>query len=180
MEADSNADSLRDEKIRKRSNFNTESDPILFFYLLRKNLPWFGLVIILSMSAVFIYLRYTTPVYESNLKFQVGSENTANRVLDVNDFHETRTDLAKDVQILKSKLLFKRALQRLPLDVTFFNQGEILDHELYTSTPIKVNYAIKDSSILTRKFFVEFLDDHKFRLSTLTKEIGVFKYNEKN
>ena len=142
-------------------------DPILFFYLLRKNLPWFGIILTISIASAFVYLRYTVPIYESTLKFQVGTKNTANQVLEVNDFHESRDDLAKDVQILTSKLLFKRSLERLPLDVTYFKQGEILDHELYGAAPIKVDYEVKDSAILGHQFFIEFIDQKKYRLSDI-------------
>jgi tyrosine-protein kinase Etk/Wzc len=168
-----------EENIKARSSFiNTEFDPFLFFQLLKQNLIWFCIIIVVCIVCVFIYLRYTSPVYESNLVFQVGSINTANRVLDVNDFQE-RDDLAKDIEILKSKLLFKRALKTIPLDVSYYNKGDILTFELYKSTPIKVEYDVKDSSILGTSFFVEFKGTDKFILKENSKVIGEFDVNEK-
>jgi tyrosine-protein kinase Etk/Wzc len=163
-----------DRKNRKHSTFNTESDPVLFFHLFRKNLLLFIGIIIVCLIAVFIYLRYTVPVYESRLTFQVGSLNTANRVLNVNDFHETN-DLAKDVEMLRSKLLFKRALSHIPLDVTYHYQGKILTNELYKSTPIKVDYTIRDSSIIGMRFNVKLINKHTFLLSEGDNLIGKYK-----
>ncbi len=167
---------IENRKSRKHSTFNTESDPILFLHLLRKNLMWFGIIILLCLIAVFIYLRYTVPIYESKLTFQVGTLNTANQVLDVNNFQENN-DLAKDVEILKSKLLFKRALEKVQVDVTYHNKGKILTNELYKSTPIKVEYTIKDSSVIGVPFYVNFIDKNSFQLLEDNKLLGTFKNN---
>jgi len=156
MEENSSSNNINEAKARKRSTLNTESDPILFFHLLKQNLLWFALIIAICLSAAFVYLRYTTPIYEAKLIYQVNSINTANKVLNVNGFQEAN-NLAKDVEILKSKLLFKRALERVPIIVSYYNQGEILVNELYKSTPIKVEYVVKDSSILGQPFFIEFI-----------------------
>ena len=165
-----------EDKSRKRSNLNTESDPILFFHLLRRNLIWFAIIIAICIVAAFVYLRYTAPIFESKLVYQVNTLNTANKVLDVSEFQEIN-NLAKDVEIIKSKLLFKRALYRVPIEVSYFYQGEILTNELYKSTPIKVDYTIKDSTIIGVPFFIEFTDKYKFKLKENDKQIGEFEVN---
>lgn len=176
MQENNSSHKNREEITRKHSSFNTEFDPVLFFHLLRKNLLWFTLIIALCVVGAFIYLRYTSPIYESSLVFQVGSINTANRVLDVNDIQD-RDDIAKDVEILKSKLLFKRALSKISLDVSYFNQGDILTFELYQSTPIKVEYDVKDSTILGIPFFIEFKDSTNFVLKENTTVLGEYQVN---
>jgi capsular exopolysaccharide synthesis family protein len=169
---------IRDREDRKHSTFNTESDPILFLHLFRKNLHWFGAIIFTCLAVAFTYLRYTVPIYESSLTFQVGTINTANQVLNVNNFQETN-DLAKDIEILKSKLLFKRALSKINVDVTYHNKGKILTNELYKATPITVNYVISDSSIIGVPFYVKFIDRNTFQLSEDNKLIGEFKSGAK-
>lgn len=105
MEEERSSNSLNEVKYSKTSGLNTESDPILFFHLFKQNLLWFAIIIFLCVSLAFTYLRYTAPVYSAKLVYQVNSVNTANKVLDVTEFQETNS-LAKDVEILKSKLLF--------------------------------------------------------------------------
>ena len=177
MEEVNSSNSLNEAKARKRSNLNTESDPILFFHLLKQNLLWFAIIIFICVSVSLIYLRYTAPVYSAMLVYQVNSVNTANKVLNVREFQETNS-LAKDVEILKSKLLFKRALNRIPIDVSYFNQGEILTNELYRSTPIKVTYAIKDSLILGQSFFINFNNGLSFSLALNEEVLGEFELDE--
>jgi len=178
MESEGSLNNIAQErKKRSHSTFNTESDPILFFHLFRKNLLWFGLIFLFCLSVIFIYLRYTVPIYESKLTFQVGTVNTANQVLEVGNFHE-KDDLAKDVEILKSKLLFKRALSRVPVDVTYYNKGKILNNELYKSSPIEVKYTIKDSSIIGVHFGVKFINQNTFQLSNNNQLIGNYQSGE--
>ncbi|NQX99261.1 MAG: hypothetical protein HRT73_15490, partial [Flavobacteriales bacterium] len=176
MEDSSSLNSANEIKSRKRSNLNTESDPILFFHLLKQNLLWFAAIIAICVSISFIYLRYTAPVYEAKLVYQVNSKNTATQVLNVGGFQESNS-LAKDVEILKSKLLFKRALHHIPIDVSYFNQGEILTNELYRSTPIKVEHNVKDSLILGQHFYIKFIEEYKFELSLNEKILGEYETN---
>ena len=84
------------------SNFNTELDIILLLQIFKKNLLLFIAIIITTSIVAFIYLRYTVPLYQSQLVLQVGSKNTADQVLKVDNFEE-KEDVEKDVELLKSK-----------------------------------------------------------------------------
>ena len=129
------------------SNFNTELDIILLLQIFKRNLFLFAAIILACAVISFIYLRYTIPLYQSQLVLQVGSKNTADQVLKVDNFQE-QEDVAKDVELLKSKFLLKRSLLKLPLEVSYFNKGKFLTFELYKNSPLDVNYDIKDSSII--------------------------------
>ena len=177
MEENNSSNNINKARVRKRSNLNTESDPVLLLHLIKKNLLWFILIIAICVVGALLYLRYTAPVYSSELIYQVNSENRANTVLDVQNLQEANS-LAKDVEILKSKLLFKRALKRIPVDVSYHTEGEILTNELYKSTPIKVDYLIKDSSILNQNFYIIFKNDTDFELIKNEESLGEFKTNK--
>jgi len=112
------------------SNFNTELDIILLLKIFKRNLFLFIAIITICVVVSFVYLRYTIPIYQSQLVLQVGSENTANKVLQVDNFSQ-KEDIAKDVELLKSKLLFKRALSKLQIKVSYYNQGNFLNKEIY-------------------------------------------------
>ena len=156
------------------SNFNTELDIILLLKIFKRNLFLFMVIITICVVVSFVYLRYTIPIYQSQLVLQVGSENTANKVLQVDNFSQ-KEDIAKDVELLKSKLLFKRALSKLQLKVSYYNQGNFLNNELYIGSPMKVNYAIKDSSIVGIPFFIEITKNNKFNLFENETLLGEFE-----
>lgn len=156
------------------SNFNTELDIILLLKIFKRNLFLFIAIITICVVVSFVYLRYTIPIYQSQLVLQVGSENTANKVLQVDNFSQ-KEDIAKDVELLKSKLLFKRALSKLQLKVSYYNQGNFLNNELYVGSPLKVNYSIKDSSIVGIPFFIEITKNNKFNLFENETLLGEFE-----
>ncbi|MCW8939694.1 MAG: Wzz/FepE/Etk N-terminal domain-containing protein, partial [Flavobacteriales bacterium] len=158
------------------SNFNTELDIILLLKVFKKTFIYFVVIIAVCLALSLVYLRYTVPIYQSKLVLQVGSENTANKVLQVDNFNKTE-DVAKDVELLRSKLLLKRALSKLPLDVSYFNQGKILEYELYKNSPFKVFFEVKDSSVLGKKFYIEKTNNQKFNLFQSEKLIGEYKSN---
>ena len=160
------------------SNFNTELDIILLLQIFKKNLLLFIAIIITTSIVAFIYLRYTVPLYQSQLVLQVGSKNTADQVLKVDNFEE-KEDVEKDVELLKSKFLLKRALSKLPLNVSYFNQGKFLTFELYKNSPINIEYYINDSSVIGISHFVEITNNNKFKLYENEKLIGEFSDREK-
>lgn len=157
------------------SNFNTELDIILLLKIVKRNIILFAAIIIVFIAASLVYLRYTVPVFQSDLVLQVGSDNTAKDVLNVDNFGSKDDGIAKDVELLKSKLLFKRALSILPLEVSYYNKGKFLTYELYKASPFKVNYEIKDSTVLGTQFLIEITGNKKFKLSVGEKLIGEFE-----
>lgn len=172
---------MQEEKVAHKkeviSNFNTELDIILLLKVFKKNIIYFIAITVLCVALAFIYLRYTVPIYQSKLILQVGSENTANQVLQVDNFAK-KDDVAKDVELLKSKLLFKRALSKLPLQISYYNKGKILAYELYKNSPFKVLYEVKDSSsVLGAKYHLEITQNNKFKLSKGENLLGEYEAN---
>lgn len=165
-------------RFNPNTNLNTELDLLLLYRLSKKNLIWFFLLITIGLIGSYIYLRYTIPVYQSNLTLQVGSQNTAKQVLEVENFYDNQ-DIAEDVELLKSKFLFKRTLQSLPFDVSYYNEGNFLNHELYKKSPINVEYLISDSTVLGSEFYLKFNNNNTFILSSKTEELGEFAFNKK-
>lgn len=173
---------MSEEQITKQnqdpiSNFNTELDIILLMQIFKRNLLLFLAIIVITTTIAFIYLRYTVPLYQSQLILQVGSENTADQVLEVSKFQENE-DVAKDVELLKSKFLLKRALATLPLEISYFNKGKFLTFELYKDSPIDVDYQVLDSNILGVPYFVELTTNNKFNLYENETFLGEFTNNQ--
>jgi tyrosine-protein kinase Etk/Wzc len=176
MAENSSSNNTKSTRGRKVMTLNTESDPILFFNLFKKNILSFIIIIAVCLFLSFLYLRYTPSIYSSSLVYQVNSENRASTVLNVGSIQENT--LAKDVELLKSKLLFNRALKRIPLEIGYYNQGEILTNELYKSSPITVQYEIIDSTVLGQNFFLKFINATEFEITSNEKILGVFSTKE--
>ncbi|MEQ9064223.1 MAG: polysaccharide biosynthesis tyrosine autokinase [Vicingaceae bacterium] len=133
------------------TNFSSEFELGLFLYIFRKSIVWILLVLLLSFLASLLYLRYTVPIYQSGLVLQISSSNTAGKVLKVEDIYENE-DISANIELLRSTYLLNRAIKSLPLEVSYFNQGQFLTYELYTTSPFEVRYSISDSAVLNRPF----------------------------
>ena len=137
------------------SNFNTEFDLGLFLYIFKKNILWVLLTFGIAALGSFIYIRYSAPIYKSETIIQIEKSNKANTVLDVEDYYETN-DISAELEILKSALIVKNSIQQLPLEVSYFTQGQFLTNEIYKSSPFEVTIFEKDSAISSVRINISF------------------------
>jgi len=150
---------------KKITPFNDEFDPKLFVSIAKKNSIWFVLFMFIAILSTFLYLRYTVPVYEARSIIKLSDENRAGLVLGKSsEVFDNINQLAGDIELLRSRIIAKRAIEKLPLTISYFAKGTVLDFELYKASPFKVSINIKDSSIFNRPFYLEFEDQSKFIL----------------
>src|SRR4051812_27729752 len=109
------------ERYKERlSNFSGEFELGLFLFIARKNFIWIILLFGIAFCSAYLYLRYTPPVFEASTILQIQTSNTAKQVLNVEALTETENGLAEEVELLRSKVFFKRALSNLPLQVSYY------------------------------------------------------------
>lgn len=149
--------------IKKISNINDDLDIKLFLYLTKRNL--FISIIFLSIAIViaFLYLRYTPPVFETKAILQVNIDNQAQTIWGQENIFEN--DLTREIELLRSPIFIKKALSKLPLDVSYFSKGNFLNFELYKSTPYIIFAKVKNSNIYNTPVFIDFDDNKNFTLS---------------
>ena len=138
------------------TKFSSEFELGLFLHIARKSLIWIFLLLAISLSMVFLYLRYAQPIYQAKTTIQINTKNQANKILNINQMYEDQDPLAGSIEILKSKVFLNRIVNTLDLYVSYFNEGTFKSSELYTSTPFIVDINIKDPSLYGKKFYVTF------------------------
>lgn len=154
------------EKHKQADTFlNSEFDLGLFLFILKKNFFWFVFLFIVASASAFFYLRYTLPVYESDVILQIRNTNTASNVLKVENFQGSEEDISADMEFLRSKEFFKLAIADLPLKISYFNQGQVLAFENYSNSSYTVEAVALDSSIFGTKFLIEFPNEKNARIS---------------
>ncbi|HRS40314.1 MAG TPA: hypothetical protein P5292_14130, partial [Bacteroidia bacterium] len=137
--------------------------------ILRKNFQWLILLLTVSLLTAFLYLRYTHPVYQANSTLKIGMVNTANAVLNQpgSQMYElingSNNAFAGDVELMRSREMVKRIIEKLPLEVTYYLRGAILDNELYEQCPFSIEYELLDSSIYGVLINVDFLPTGEYR-----------------
>src|ERR1043165_5762325 len=152
------------ERYKERiSNFSGEFELGLFLFIAKKSILWIILFFALAFTGAKLYLRYTPPVYEASSTIQVQTANQANKLLDVENPYESDNgnNLAAAVELLRSKVFLKRVLSKLPLEVSYYAEGTLLNNEMYTSSPFKAEIRTRDKSIAGTKIYVDFSDHSK-------------------
>jgi capsular exopolysaccharide synthesis family protein len=147
------------------SNFSGDFELGLFLFIARKSLIWVILLFVIAFFSALLYLRYTPPIFESHSTLQIQTSNQATDLLNVSDFGENKNVLSEDVELLRSKVLFKRVLSKLPLENSYFAEGTFKANELYSNSPFSIVVKIKNSTIANSKIYVDFLNTHQVKIS---------------
>ena len=155
---------------KKISHINEEFDLKLFAIIVRKYFYLFLILLFFSLTFSLLYLRYTHPVYQSEAVIKIGLVNNANAVLNLQNQQVYDAmgiggnSLAGDIELLRSKLMVGRVLSQMPLDVSYFAQGNVLDYELYKQTPFDVEFQLLDSSFYGVPVYISFLSEQRYQM----------------
>lgn len=123
---------------------------IFFKYIVY--LPLFIVCVGIAITTAYIYLRYKVPYYSSSIsllykdasgKYLGGDENM---MLDDVMLYKKRSNLANEIEILKSVNIMEDVVSSLGLNVVYYNEGKVKTRELYKSS-LRAEFSnIKDSS----------------------------------
>lgn len=148
---------------------NKTYDPLLFRTILRRFWWWVPLLMIVFYFIGAMYLRYTKPVYESQLVLQIENEDNAKNVIDVENINTKKDIFFSEVELLKSELLFSQALASLQLNTSIFYEGKILTEEKYKNGSINIQpYHLNDSALVGNPIHIN-LDNNTLLLNYTLK-----------
>jgi len=160
---------MRDEQYDVEEG-GTESNPLegidlsKIFYTLRKNIVWVFLIMLVTNTLAFVYIRYTRPLYESNSILRLNIKSDAN-ILGYGGLNQNIDNLAGEIELLKSDLFFSRVVDALDMDISYYAYGRVLFQERYGNSPFRVEYQLKDNIFLDRPIDLELLNNEQFILS---------------
>lgn len=149
------------------SPINEDFDFKLFVTISRKNVWWFMLFMFISIIISYLILRYTAPVYEATSVIKLGIEDKAKNVLEQpgkDDFLYDANRIAGDIELIRSRIIVERALNNLPLKVSYYTQGTVLEYELYKQSPFEVEVKVKDSLLYGREIMVDFESENTLNM----------------
>ncbi|MEO8588241.1 MAG: polysaccharide biosynthesis tyrosine autokinase, partial [Flavobacteriales bacterium] len=138
------------------TNFSNEFELGLFLFILRRSLLWMMLCLLTAVTSALIYLRYTPSMYSSRTMLQLNESNNAQQVLSMNTFSTEDNNLQINVELMRSRFFIGMALQRMPLEVSYFNRGKILTEEYYTRSFFQVReLSVLDSAVMDVPVFLD-------------------------
>lgn len=154
--------------IRPHSN-GGQSEGIDFSKLrttVRKNLLWIILIFaFINLLTYLLFIRYTPDVYESSSEIKLDIKNDASD-LGIKTFVDDQNlnIMSGEIEIIQSKLFLKRVLDSLRLDVSYYNKGEILNHEFFGNEPFRVEYTLTREAFYNVPIFVDISDSQRGRI----------------
>lgn len=132
--------------------------------IIRKNIFWIFLIMLVTNALAYLYLRYTRPVYESSSVIKLDIKSEAN-ILGLNTVNQNLDHIAGEIELLKSNMFFSRVVDAMDMNVSYYAYGRVLFQERYDNSPFKVEYQLLDPSYYDQPIDVEILNGEQFILS---------------
>ena len=140
--------------------YNEELDIRLLLHIITIVLKYIILIFIIAAISCYLIIRYIQPVYEAQSILQIEAEDKMQEFLGIGK--QPEDNLSQKIELIKSKIFLERVFSNLPLDVSYFNEGKILLHELYTSSPFVFKYTNLSTNIYDEPIRVSFIDQNNF------------------
>lgn len=141
-------DDLSEEKEEK-----TDFQAILFKYVIRW--PWFVASVIVCLAGAWLYLKYTTPVYNISASVIIKDDKKGGTASsDFSAFEDlgiisSSKNIDNEIEILQSKSLIKDVVCELGLYINYSAKEGFNDMDLYGSSPILVHLSPEDADRLS-------------------------------
>lgn len=143
--------------------FNQDIELPLVFLILKKNLYWvLGVLVILSVLA-FLYLRYTIPRYDALAVIQLTEDHAQLNFFDDKKMLNDQS-IAQDIELLRSQVFIQRIVDSLPMEVTYFKEGRILNMDNYNIAPYKVTATAINTGIYSKPISIKFLNKDSYSI----------------
>ncbi|MEP2279037.1 polysaccharide biosynthesis tyrosine autokinase [Maribacter sp.] len=133
-----------------------------------KHWKWFILCGFIALVIAYVNIRYTTPEYSVNSQIQIVQEkNSGNEMSvfqDLGVFGGSSKQVEDEIEILASRSNFIEVVKELGVNVRIMALGNIINSEVYSNPPVKMNFIAADSTVnnSSYSFFIEFSSANTF------------------
>jgi tyrosine-protein kinase Etk/Wzc len=137
------------------------------FYKYVRFLPLFLLSLAVALLIAWVYLRYATRIYGAGGTMLIKNEQPKNndKVEDIISGNNRTQNIMSEIEVLKSKPLMLRVVNKLHLQFSYTAIGKIIEQNVYKQGPFIVNaYSIADSSA-SFSFNVKLVNNNQFRIN---------------
>ncbi|MBK6937155.1 MAG: hypothetical protein IPH18_09960 [Chitinophagaceae bacterium] len=105
--------------------------------------------LLLALLGSYLYLRYTVPIYSSTgsmiIKANQPNSSRGDKVEELFDGNKSQ-NIQSEIEILKSKPLMKRVVEKYGLHFSYYAIGKIKTVNIYKTGPFIITGEVKDSS----------------------------------
>jgi uncharacterized protein involved in exopolysaccharide biosynthesis len=132
-------------------------------------------IFVLILSGTYLYLRYTTPMYEASIKIIIkDDENTTSGLSETSAFEDLKimqfnNSIENEKSVISSRTIMGNVVDSLKIDVILKSIGGVTGltkRDLYGNAPVEIhiNDSLQKRADLRFKFKLKILDDKKASL----------------
>ena len=170
---ENNMNELDEEKVNYQE--------LLFRYVI--HWPWFVASVLVCLIGAWVYLHFQTPVYQVSASIMIkddkkGSGSTDLGNLGIGGVITSTQGIDNEIEVLRSKTILKEVVNNLELYITYYDEDEFPEKELYQTSPVIVNLTAQEadklpgSALLAMKLSPEGVLD-------VNLKVGLNEYNQR-
>ncbi len=126
------------------------------------------LIVFLFLVGGIVYAYFTQPTYETYSTIEVSNDDldlSLDAVVRGGGLGEDATLIDTEVEIIKSRNLIEKALEKVGYDIRYFQTSGYKEQELYKNSPIEITeLKIKSPLYYGTKFIIEPLNDSSYKI----------------
>ncbi|SDR77211.1 GumC family protein [Winogradskyella sediminis] len=109
--------------------------------------------VIIALALAYTYLRYSTNLYQASATIRIKDDKESQKLpslaeLSGSNLLSGKTNRIEDeIAVMTSRSLISNIVKKLNLNITYYKQGKIKEHEIYENPPIKINFFAHDSIV---------------------------------
>jgi len=134
-----------------KNRFESDKEDNLIQQFVSKYLPYwplFLLAILIGAAGAYIYLRYTTPIYQATATIIIKDDKKGNeesKLVESLDQISSKKIVENEIEVLQSRKLMENVITELGLYAPVYEKGKVDNKLAYTSSPITIFALYPDS-----------------------------------
>jgi tyrosine-protein kinase Etk/Wzc len=148
--------------ISENKEQNESGNNLLISQLWFKYFPYWPLLVLLFAACVtgtWFYLRYTIPMYESSAVILVKDVKKGfddSKMIESLDQLATKKIIENELEVLRAKSLMSEVVKKLHLYAPVSEEGKVVSHSAYATSPVRVEVINPDSLAEVSKVYFSF------------------------
>lgn len=151
--------------------------------------PWFIIAVLVTLTVAYLYLRYTTPIYQSRTSIIIKDSKGLGAASEYAAFEDiglisgmNANSIENEIALLRSKRLLNAVVDELNLEITYFREGNVKTTEMYQNRPFTVTILEKyeNTTFPLYPYHISIKSDSEFEL--IDPELNltqVYKFGER-
>ncbi|MBT8195566.1 MAG: hypothetical protein KJO64_04015, partial [Bacteroidia bacterium] len=168
---------------KNNSPLHEEIDVVGIFYEVLSKWYYYVGALILCLGIAFVFIKLTLPEYQAHSTILIKeSEKSANNISNIiaGEMYGVQRNLTTEIGIIKSRAIIEETIDRLNLEVSFFNLIGTPPYPIYNEPPVSVKQYKVSDDFRDVDFGVRIINDNEYELeiNNDTKSLPDYYYKE--